>query len=174
MDELWGVFCEDFGENLSCYNSTALYQVLFHDALHPCCVLLWPRVPMVPLTARPSLTNWCVLFSFIEHVEINSFRPRKHIATILQMKVFKHIFLNEKLRVRFKFYWFFFFRKSMIDNKAAFIQYWLGAVKKHKPLSEPILTNILVLNHVIIGSGKCFVVFHDFIWCPWVIWSWYL
>ena len=69
---------------------------------------------------------------------------------------------------------FFFFRKSMIDNKAAFIQYWLGAVKKHKPLSEPILTNILVLNHVIIGSGKCFVVFHDFIWCPWVIWSWYL
>ena len=26
MGKLWGIFCEDFGENWSCYNGTALYQ----------------------------------------------------------------------------------------------------------------------------------------------------
>ena len=29
MGELWGVFCEGFGENWPCYNDTALYMGIF-------------------------------------------------------------------------------------------------------------------------------------------------
>ena len=29
--ELWGVFCEDFGENWPCYNGTALYLEALYD-----------------------------------------------------------------------------------------------------------------------------------------------
>ena len=30
--ELWGVYCEDFGENRLCYNGTALYLVPWENA----------------------------------------------------------------------------------------------------------------------------------------------
>ena len=32
--ELWGVYCEDFGENRPRYNGTALYNVIIIPALH--------------------------------------------------------------------------------------------------------------------------------------------
>ena len=32
IGELWGVYCEDFGENWPCYNGTALYILLHHNS----------------------------------------------------------------------------------------------------------------------------------------------
>ena len=55
--ELLGVFCEDFGENWSRYNGTALYNTLCHAARHWRLLTHWGREEMAAIF-QTTLSNW--------------------------------------------------------------------------------------------------------------------
>ena len=65
--------------------------------------------------------------------------PLEKMADTFEHDIFKHIFLNENIRISIEIYWFFFPMGSN-DNKSVLVQVMAWCRTGDKPLPEQILS----------------------------------
>ena len=122
--ELWGVYCEDFGENWPCYNSTALYHhyVCSHNAW------LYRIMPVIYTVGHFVDASIC----------INTLRPRQngcHFKDDILLSENLHSLIPMHLNC---------ILNGLIDNKLSLIQVMAWCRTGDKPLSESLMSKFTV------------------------------
>ena len=125
MDKLWGVFCENFGENWPCYNGTVLYLGKYWSLKFQCLAL----IGIILLTR---LWTVCNRLKYIFAMWLNLVPGQIFVS-------FKVCILDRAFLFLF-FFFFFFFETCLYDRNSWKIIRWHLDIE-----TDPMLLIVMIL-----------------------------